>query len=122
MDKTDKPKSVREVLLAKFDDHYWDSFTQDKTLIRKHFEFIIHQALTDIYSLLVSGVEDKVCSTPVISPAEYVTHDMALDACEPEMEGRVYKGETAEQCGGCIECIQAQANALWRKHLQERLR
>ena len=119
MDKTDKPKSVREIL-----EHYIDCCCMICTdpSIKLPQESATTQSLTDIYSLLVSGVEDKVCSTPVISPAEYVTHDMALDACEPEMEGRVYKGETAEQCGGCIECVQAQANALWRKHLQERLK
>ena len=117
MDKTDKPKSVDEILTEMFNQGIPHTFFPNEWAKKK-----IAQALTEIYSLLVSGVEDKVCSTPIISPAEYVTHDMALDACEPEMEGQVYKGETAEQCGGCIECIQAQANAAWRKHLQERLR
>ena len=116
MDKTDKPKSVREVL--------------DKLVSRTAFDVkgvrdwdkLFAQALADIYSLLGEDIKDADCSTPIISPREYVTHDMALDACEPEMEGQIYKEETAERCGGCIECVQAQANALWRKHLQERLR
>ena len=115
MDKTDKPKSVREIINKLVMN--WTHHSEEAGQGVRH----IDQALQSIYSLLGEGVEDKVCSTPIISPAEYVTHDMALDACEPEMEGQVYKGETAEQCGGCIECIQAQANAAWRKHLQERL-
>jgi hypothetical protein len=63
--------------------------------------------------------EDKPCSTPNIRPAEYVTHDMALDAEDRSLEGQLYRQEEAEQCGGCLECIQNQAKQEIRNRVKK---
>ena len=51
------PKTKREVLLSKFDDHYWNGLKEEKSLIRKHFETIIDAALKDLEAL-ESSVSD----------------------------------------------------------------
>ena len=97
MDKTDKPKSVREVLedfgrgSEPSECSYCPSTSKDCEKCPKMIK-----SLTDIYSLLAEGVEDKECSC----------------------------GETTRNTWGCECGAEAfnQANALWRKHLQERLR
>jgi len=92
MDKTDKPKSVREVL--------------DKLVSRTAFDVkgvrdwdkLFAQALADIYTLLGEGVRDKD------------------NICEFDLRIDIGENNKAERRGF------NQANALWRKHLQERLK
>ena len=44
------------------------------------------------------------CESPNVYPAEYVTHDMALDAEDRSLEGQLYRPESAEPCGSCQNC------------------
>ena len=53
------------------------------------------------------------CESPLFTPAEYVTHDMAIDAGEPTMEGTMLRGDLWEPCGiceGCYELIKEEEN------------
>jgi len=65
-------------------------------------------SLTALIIKWLEGKETGKCDNPRISPKEYVSHEMALDACEPELEGQIYKEETAERCGECLSCIKDQ--------------
>jgi len=48
--------------------------------------------------------EAATCQNPRYEPAEYVTHDMAIDAGEPTMQGTLLRGEIREPCGNCDGC------------------
>ncbi len=48
--------------------------------------------------------EAATCQNPRFEPAEYVTHDMAIDAGEPTMQGTLLRGEIREPCGDCDGC------------------
>lgn len=49
-------------------------------------------------------------------PATYVTHDMALDAEQPEREGSMYSQEICEECEYCGRPI-ASIRALLKEHI-----
>ncbi|KKL61581.1 hypothetical protein LCGC14_2193850 [marine sediment metagenome] len=44
------------------------------------------------------------CLNPRFEPAEYVTHDMAIDAGEPTREGTLLCGALYEPCQDCNGC------------------
>jgi len=92
MDKTDKPKSVREIL-----EEIWKRATigypPDDKLGK---ERTIAQALTDIYSLLGEDIKDKDCA-----------YNKKWQSTYPK---------------DCENIGWNNCNAAWRKHLQERLK
>jgi hypothetical protein len=44
------------------------------------------------------------CISPVVSPKEYVTHEMAIDAGDKSLEGSIAREENWERCGACPQC------------------
>ena len=61
-------------------------------------------ALAQLAELVRSDMSGK-CDTPICTPALEVTHDMAIDAGDPELEGTLFREPTYERCGGCPSCI-----------------
>ena len=57
---------------------------------------------------LVEQRKTGKCDTPLCQPELLVTHDMAIDAGDRELEGTVFSEATYERCGGCPSCIKDQ--------------
>jgi hypothetical protein len=104
-------KAEIEKIVIKYKDDFNHAEFGDIVQQRHYEKTILSQATSSLTSLIIKWLEEKEtgkCDNPRISPKEYVSHEMALDACEPEMEGQIYKEETAERCGECLSCIKDQ--------------
>ena len=53
----------------------------------------------------VEVLGEQACRNPRITEEVLVTHDMAMDAGDPEWEGQVYHPEEIERCGSCEICM-----------------
>ena len=56
----------------------------------------------------VQGHKTDKCDTPECEPEQLVSHDMAIDAGDPELEGTVFTEATYARCGGCPSCVKDQ--------------
>jgi hypothetical protein len=64
---------------------------------------------SEIEAEILKGLPKKEdCSSPVGTPTQYVTQDMAIDAGDRSLEGSIFRDENWEQCGECINCISQQ--------------
>jgi hypothetical protein len=45
------------------------------------------------------------CDTPIVNLPEFITHEMALDVQDPNLEGQLYREGSSERCGQCLSCV-----------------
>jgi hypothetical protein len=59
------------------------------------------------------------CTNPTIISQEIATHEMALDAQDPQLEGQIIRDESYERCGACPNCMFNQVKAEIITDLQD---
>lgn len=59
------------------------------------------------------------CTEPQHTSREYVTHEMAIDAGDKDLEGSICREEEWERCGACPNCMFNQVKAEIIKDLQD---
>ncbi len=102
-------KSVREIingLLIRSCVHCDEPVEAEKGL-KEHNE-MVDDCLAQLAELVRADMSGK-CDTPLCEPEQLVTHDMAIDAGDPELEGTLFREVTFQRCGGCPSCIIDQA-------------
>jgi len=62
---------------------------------------------------------DIDCTNPTTISQEIVTHEMALDAQDPQLEGQIIRDESYERCGACPNCMFNQVKAEIITDLQD---
>jgi len=106
-------KEIRKVL-----EKLWKQPDEDDPFY-KYDKDRVDASLAEIKKIFLEWIgEDKECSTPNHRPAQYVSHDMAMDAQDMQLEGSIYTEETYQECGGCPECVYNQAKAEMRRKVE----
>jgi hypothetical protein len=59
------------------------------------------------------------CTDPQHTSREYVTHEMAIDAGDKDLEGSISREEEWKRCGACPNCMFNQVKAEIITNLQD---